>query len=323
MDQKDTQESLLGRWIAGDLSEAELKAFESRPDFEDLKRIVEGTDALAAPPFDEDASWQRLSARVEEEEEAENEASAPVVELTPQTTFLRRNRWVGLAIAASIALLVVVFLNLSGDQLQEIETLAGQNQTVELPDGSSVNLNAGSTLRYSESNWDEERTLQLEGEAFFEVAKGKRFTVNTPTGSVEVLGTSFNVRARETGLQVSCFTGKVRVLKAGGEEAGILEPGNGIALGLDGSQQVFSFEAAGPDWQKGVFDFENEPFGRVADEVERQFGIELTYKGLEDKHFTGGFNKNNLKQALQSITIPYGYVWKELGGGKYELYKAE
>ena len=322
MDQKDTQDSMLGRWIAGDLSEAELKEFESRPDFEDLKRIVEGTDALEAPPFDEAASWSRLSARAGLDEEEDEGAEAVEIPLQ-RSSFMRRNRWVGVAIAASIALLVVIFLNLSGDQINETVTFAGENQRVELPDGSTVDLNAGSKLRFSESNWDEERKLQLEGEAFFEVATGQRFTVTTPTGSVEVLGTSFNVRARETGLQVACYTGKVRVVKAGGEEAGILEPGKGLALGLDGSMETFSFQDAAPGWKNGTFSYEGESFSSVADEVERQFGIELVYRGLEDKRFTGDFNKNNLKQALQSITIPYGYVWKELEKGKYELYMAE
>ena len=131
MDQKDTQDSMLGRWIAGDLSEAELKEFESRPDFEDLKRIVEGTDALEPPPFDEAASWSRLSARAGLDEEEDEGVEAVEIPLQ-RSSFMRRNRWVGVAIAASIALLVVIFLNLSGDQINETVTFAGENQRVEL-----------------------------------------------------------------------------------------------------------------------------------------------------------------------------------------------
>ena len=81
-----------------------------------------------------------------------------------------------------------------------------------MPDGSSVNLNAGSELEYTSFNWKKNRVLSLGGEAFFKVKKGKTFTVITKEGNVKVLGTQFKVKSREKLYEVTCFEGKVQVV---------------------------------------------------------------------------------------------------------------
>ena len=80
-----------------------------------------------------------------------------------------------------------------------------------LPDGSLVEINAASQISYHPYWWNIDRAVNLEGEAFFEVKKGSKFNVNSTYGNTEVLGTSFNIYARNHKYKVFCKTGKVSV----------------------------------------------------------------------------------------------------------------
>ena len=85
-----------------------------------------------------------------------------------------------------------------------ITTLAAQKTTIDLPDASHVSLNALSSLTFNKKDWDDERDITLNGEAYFKVAKGERFTVNTSSGIVTVLGTQFNIKQRDNLFEVVC-----------------------------------------------------------------------------------------------------------------------
>ena len=86
-----------------------------------------------------------------------------------------------------------------------------EHTEVYLPDSSQVILNAESKISFNKKTWDENRNVTLEGEAFFKVAKGKRFTVATESGIITVLGTQFNVENRKNFFEVTCYEGLVSV----------------------------------------------------------------------------------------------------------------
>ena len=104
----------------------------------------------------------------------------------------------------------------SGIAQQSIETL---------PDGSIVRLDASSSITYKPKKWLKEREVKLSGVAFFEVKKGSKFVVFTDKGQVEVLGTSFNINARDEKFEVICKTGKVAVSNNGNSSKVTLNPG--------------------------------------------------------------------------------------------------
>ncbi|GAB3986127.1 FecR domain-containing protein [Spirosoma daeguense] len=102
---------------------------------------------------------------------------------------------------------------------RQIVAPAGQKVQVKLPDGTQVWLNAQSRLRYATTfgNTDQ-RIVELEGEAYFDVAHDKQhpFIVRSGTISTRVLGTQFNVRAYadDPDIEVAVLSGKVRVSDA-------------------------------------------------------------------------------------------------------------
>ncbi|HHG85360.1 MAG TPA: DUF4974 domain-containing protein [Bacteroidetes bacterium] len=325
MPENDTHETLLARWLSGDLTTEEMKELEADPEFLALDRIAQESEQLMPPPFDAAASWDVLATRTGIADGSASSTAEMTVSSTEATVirpnFLRRNRWKLMALAATVTLLMVVLLRNPGPAMTRVLAKAGIPQMVKLPDGSRVHLSAGSALEYAAADWENNRKVLLEGEAFFEVAKGERFQVKTDLGSVEVLGTSFNVRAWDAQLSVTCYTGKVRVQDAKNNALGLLTAGQRLSHSLKGTLHDNATQAEKPAWLKGDFTFKKAPFPEVVAELERQFDIHITFpKKLNSKTFTGGFTTESLNTALKALAIPYGLAFKDKGNGKFRLY---
>lgn len=216
-----------------------------------------------------------------------------------------RNLW-PLAIAASLAILLMVRF-LSPNTLLSVQTTTGERLVYTLPDDSRVTLNALSQIRFDPDTWSDNRSVELQGEAYFEVRKGSTFDVHTSEGTVRVLGTAFNVFAREGAFKVLCFEGKVGVTAKNDQGQTVLTPGMGVQL--NGEQQLESYttttSAGGPSWQRGLFEFSNERLSNVFDELQRQFGVTIRAdKDILDSPYTGFFEKGDLTLALQAICWP-------------------
>jgi ferric-dicitrate binding protein FerR (iron transport regulator) len=125
-----------------------------------------------------------------------------------------RSRVLLYSAAASLALIITLFFTIRNLQQLKFVAGVGEQQVVDLPDGSGVYLNAMSEIRYSEKDFQKNRTLRLNGEAYFEVKEGSLFTVESDQGKIEVLGTSFNVQSRDDYFKVSCLSGRVVVTAA-------------------------------------------------------------------------------------------------------------
>ncbi len=225
---------------------------------------------------------------------------------TKQLPLRRRLTW-SWAVAASIALLLAAgwwWTNSSVDTPLMVSTERTKTLKEALPDGSMVTMNAGSNITYVPANWQRERTILLEGEAFFEVEKGTPFIVKTPLGQVEVLGTSFNVEAREGIFRVNCYTGKVKVTTSAGETT-ILTPQEGTFL-QNGKLQIRTINNQNDiAWQDQIHHFDNVPLAEVFAALERQYAIAVQYPAdIGKRQYAGFFKSNDLEQALQTVCWP-------------------
>jgi ferric-dicitrate binding protein FerR (iron transport regulator) len=218
-----------------------------------------------------------------------------------------RNRWKWTAAAAACFALVVWGLAPHGDEIV-INQMAYSGNSVQLPDGSEVVLNGTSELKYDADSWEEGRKVELLGEAYFLVAEGSTFDVESDNGSVTVLGTSFNVSSRDSKLEVACFTGKVLVTK--GNKEVILTPGSMTHSKSGTLVEPYLFQNEEPDWVAGVYSFENEPVENVFDELEVRFGYQFELDGADGKLFSGEFEATNLKDALEVICLPLGLEYR-------------
>lgn len=113
--------------------------------------------------------------------------------------------------AAAVVLLALGIMQ-SGLFAPSMETNIAQDETVWLPDSSKVLLDPNSKLEYDYKLIGGKRNIKLTGEAYFDVEKGKPFSIKFPGGKLKVLGTQFNLSAyAENRVQVDCVSGKVEV----------------------------------------------------------------------------------------------------------------
>ena len=233
----------------------------------------------------------------------------------PETAIVRpigRRRWIGYAAAACIGLVAFfTFYN----PTTTVDVGNGKQLAYTLPDNSKVNLNAASTIHFKAGDFDGDRVINLEGEAFFEIEKGQSFKVITPNGTIEVLGTSFNVNARNGDLEVVCQTGKVKVTAQGSEQ--ILTKGFGTKLNANKSaleeKETVDINKQ-TSWMSGAFYLEDILFSEIINELERQFDVAITCDAeLRSRTISYSFKKDNLKQALADIDYILG-VTHEING---------
>lgn len=212
--------------------------------------------------------------------------------------------------AAAVAVILVTVSSFAYLYETTEQVGRGAHLTINLPDGSKVNLNADSKLSYKPYWWSISRNVELQGEAFFEVKLGSRFTVKSGQNKVRVLGTSFNVFARTDYFSVACFTGKVEVITR--RERATLTPD--MQANLRGS--VFSiFEnmdvSQSISWMQGRFSFIGVPLSDVVQEIERQYDIHVSTSSKLDYLYTGNFSKEKSpEEVLEIVGKPFGITFK-------------
>jgi ferric-dicitrate binding protein FerR (iron transport regulator) len=197
-----------------------------------------------------------------------------------------------------------------------LSTPRGGQYRLKLQDGTSVWLNAGSSIRYPTTFLGKERKVEITGEAYFEIAKNTtmpfRVSVTDPTAGektteIEVLGTNFDVNAYkdEADLKTTLVDGAIKVTS--GAAAVILKPSQQAIVStgkdiqtilLDNTDQTIA-------WKNGSFAFDDADIPTIMRQISRWYDVDVEYdgkrKGPED-HFTGTFPRNtSLAGVLQIL----------------------
>jgi transmembrane sensor len=261
---------------------------QAEPDAAELARVWDLLDD-AAPEgdvTDVDEDWQRLRAATLDRADADGRATAEAsprraVRAAGRPSARRprrsRARWIASGLALVLAVAGWLYLSIP----MTVTAPAGSFATVQLPDGSTVELNSGSQLEYDRQFWRlplieaEERTVRLVGEAFFDVERGERpFVVQTAEAQVRVLGTQFNVRARDAATVVTVTEGRVRV--EGAAEAVELDAGERARVieGVPTSDAAGSTNALA--WREGGFSVQEQSLAAIFAELERRYAVDIT-----------------------------------------------
>ena len=281
-DEKKNNEFYLSEWIDGRMSDNEFKQLVSESDFLAYKKIKHGVNVLEQLEAPMDDSFAKINSQIE------SSNSNPS---NYKTWFV--------GIAASIILCFGLFQVFKTDVVT-YETGFGEQKTLALLDGSDVILNSKSKLSYDKDEWKSERTLFLEGEAYFKVNKGSTFTVNTANGKIEVLGTQFSVNSTGDFFKVECYEGKVSVTQNGAKS--ILMPSNHIRKINGFETETWNIEVVEPTWIKGESTFRSVPLKYVLNALESQYSIVFDRKDIDQSMvFTGSFTHNNLEVALKTV----------------------
>lgn len=182
----------------------------------------------------------------------------------------------------------------------------GERKTIALPDESRVTLNAGSGLWVLPGYANNQRSVELKGEAFFEVQPGALpFVVKAADANIRVLGTRFNVDAYSTKLALQVAEGKVQLLGSG--KALVVPAGSGALLQSGEAPISIAGDSTAWAWKNGQLSFRNTPVSEVVAEIERHYGVRIKYpEELAQKRYTGTFDKLACDKVLGILSAALG-----------------
>jgi len=252
---------------------------------------------------------------------------------------VRHMRWKWVAAAAVVILIGAGVYRWKGEPVQtamyrSTQVEYGKKTMLVLEDGTQVWLNAGSRLLYPKAFTGKTREVQLEGEAFFDVAENARqpFFVHTGKITVRVLGTRFDVKAYKGDEKISAtlISGKIQVIMNDDPEKKILlsphekltvvngeVKGGAIVENALRYQVQLLPQADRPEtvaetaWMDNKMVFTNETFEDVAIQLERRYAVHVEFgdEALKHEHVSGVFEKETLQQALDilKMTTKFNY----------------
>ena len=286
------EDDLLKKWLNDELTNAEMDVFSKREDYAINLEIIDNAKHFKASQFSNVDDFKTFKRNYE------NKSS------------VKRLNWIQplLRIASIFVIALGVYFTFFNSYRVEVKTQLAEKSTVSLPDLSEVTLNADSKITYNEESWIKSRSLNLEGEAYFKVAKGKTFDVITNNGIVTVVGTEFNVKARKSYFEVTCFEGIVKVTSntitkqlLAGETFRILNKKFTQDKIIDTK----------PKWTSNKSSFKTIPLKEVFAELERQYNIKVVFNSTDTSRiFTGVFVNDNIENALTSITKPMNLTFE-------------
>ena len=239
-----------------------------------------------------------------------------------QYDFRRHYRIQLLRIASVVILLLAVafgsFCFTMGDRIVPIYSLsvpAGNSNTLLLPDGTKVWLNAESTIKYPSSFLGLQRSIEIEGEAYLEVAhnRWRPFIINTPNGQVKVLGTKFYLssNSEEKDFMVSLIEGSVKI--SSGAKSATLKPGYRAQV-KDGEFKQSVIRSLETElWKNGIYYFKDKPFDELMEGFEKCFGVKISIDQeiKSTERYTGKFYRyNGVQHALQALQHDFDFDFK-------------
>ena len=229
-----------------------------------------------------------------------------------------KRRWILYASAAAVAVVFFVLgisLPQAGnhDARQELVVSVenGQKASVQLPDGSLVHLNSASQIRYSPDFGKKNRTVKLEGEAYFHVQSNpdNPFIVITNNNlEIKALGTKFNVRSYPNDQEIigTLIEGKIQVTTPLLSE--ILKPKEQISF----NTKEITFKKSNINnieealfWMTDHFVFEKETLENIAKILERMYNVTISFTSPEIKQiqYSGKIKNNSMENVLNLITV--------------------
>ena len=196
--------------------------------------------------------------------------------------------------------------------IETITTPYGARTSFNLPDGSEVWMNSGSTISFPRQ-YGEIRNVELTGQAYFEVVKdGKPFMVKTAFGTIRVMGTSFDVKAfKDDNFVTTLVEGNVTV-RDNTNKVAMLTPGQQSIITPENEFSTWNVNTElSTSWREGKLMFVKEPFANVAKDLERWYNVKIELHGekLKKLGYTGTIEMETFGEVLELIntTTPIKY----------------
>ncbi len=332
MDQ-DNYITLIYKKLKKELSPTEQKSLEgwtaAQPENAQLQQQIEENWQLSKkilPPISVDAKkdFQGFKKRMQ----AHKTANAPQEAIVRPINSWRRK----LSIAAAIAIPLLAawwIFQPSNVPMTLAQTSMGETKAIQLSDGTTINLNENSQLRYPTAFTGGKRQVELTGEAYFEVESdpNRPFEVMMEETKVRVLGTVFNIRhlAGEKETKVSVEEGKVELSSLTIDKSVILTK-NEVGVYNSSTQQLTENKVNNKNasaWKSKILSYKSAPLQSIVTDLEQQFGIKtiITSENMNNCLVTARFTDTTPKKVYDYMVSLYRMELKEIDASTYELSK--
>jgi transmembrane sensor len=298
------QDHLILKYLQGSLSGEERADFErwmnqsqeNQRKVDDLQRVWRVSDLKETHlDFETASEWQKLQATINE---------TPTFKLNPKSFGWRIAASIAFVFLASIALYFAFFRS-----NEIVYQTTNQTRRFILPDSSEVWLNEKSKLIF-QKDFNDQRNVTLEGEAFFNVKRDPKrpFVIQADEAMIKVLGTSFNVKAYRERAQIEVYvvTGKVHFTTRDENSQLILTAGlNGV---LNKENRIISTAMENPNsiaWKNKALVFKKTPLREVLNTVQNYFktSIKVKNEDLLNCRFTSAFKDPTLEEVIEAISL--------------------
>ncbi|MDQ0106440.1 ferric-dicitrate binding protein FerR (iron transport regulator) [Chitinophaga terrae (ex Kim and Jung 2007)] len=317
MEQFDTYYyDLMAKKLSGHCTTAEITELEQwlaaspehQAEYDILSKIWQDSiPADSARTYNPDSAWQKIEL-----------ATAPATPVKPIINWKKFSAAAAVIVAVASASWFFTHTPLKKHELAANE---GKIKSIQLPDRSMVTLRQGARIKYINGYHHDKRVVELEGEAFFEIANDPEhpFLVKTANDSyVEVLGTSFTVQSTKDSTAVIVATGQVRL---GAENDGADVVLNAGQRGVWGNGQLSSRNNNNPNfiaWKTGVLAFNDqsllEILPQLADFYAKEIRIDSNYQTTAAKQkATITFSNQSCDDALHELQLLLGFNFRHEG----------
>ncbi len=244
------------------------------------------------------------------EDEKEMAWKEIVDDISPQSKMVSVFFWIGTA--AAILLIAVTTVLLVKSKPESYVTNANAMMSLSLDDGSEVTLDRQSQLTVNDNFGGNIRSVSLEGQAYFKIAKNpdQPFVISTPKGKVQVLGTSFNVLVRGEAFEVAVTSGTVELISGkqklllNRQETGILQ--EGILKRMPWNPNDLAW--------LGTLEFNGENLSKVANTLNELFGKSIQLEGpISDCTITAKIEFDTMEDVLEVIAETLDLSWRKDG----------
>lgn len=290
---------------------------ENRNEFETAKRLWQEADNAETLTYDTEAAWQKVKTFIDQ---------SPV-QHKGRVIKMFTKRMVA-AVAAAVLLFVAGYWWLNQNSNKYTTITAGTAiKEVVLEDGSHVYLRKDGKLTYPKKFSGNKRDVELDGEAFFDIAKDpeKPFEIKAAATSVTVLGTSFTVNTGNSQVEVVVKTGLVKFSSLNDTTQNAkLSPGeravfrnNKLVKGINTNENYNS-------WQTGVLTFRNTPMQEVIKALSSHYSVSFVIKkGDESKvqssAVTSTFIRQPLEEVIKEIELITTFHIRKVNNTAYEI----
>ena len=279
----------LDEWLQQDAANLDI--------FLETKALWQNEILPTAASYNTSQQWQVLEARMVP-------VTSPVIPMQAEKRIKPMYWWA----AASVVLLVGAF-TLFRQPLYIAQQTAQNTDSLLLPDGTKLYLNAHTSVKYPRRFKGNSREVFVQqGEVFVDVKHmpEKPFSVHLKNVDIEVLGTSFDVKQTTKGVNVFVQTGKVKAIYKNTKKSVILTPGQGAEMLLaEATISTRHHRNNNPiAWKTGYLSFDDAPLSEVAKVLEDYYKVHIVLKNeaLADKKLLATFHKESLSEVMDILS---------------------